>query len=209
MTKEEKELDDSDGTGIIDLDDDDLGIDDYSDYTASAPMDKRPDLLKDLTDFDPIIKDKINGWLGRVWNEEQKNYVIEPNLTPVMNMKSALWCIDFLKTYARKTNIITNIDRDEYKYLWTDIIDVIWMSWATRKDFGVTNSSDRLMICNQLEHFAILVLMGAGDGKYTKFLGTATNRNESVNLNPETNRPMTPQKTGFFNNIKSKLMGGK
>jgi len=187
----------------------DLSFNDYG-MGAQPPMERHSGLLKDLTNFDDIIKDIVNSWLGRVWNQEKSEFVTDPLIKPIMNELCALWCIGFLKTYARKTNIITNITKTEYNELHVDIIRVIWLGLATRDDFGIQNTSDLYRICVELEHAAILVLMGAGDGKYTKFLGESVQRNESVSYTnaAENSRPQMRQgKPGLLAGLKNRLLG--
>jgi len=184
----------------------DLGFNDFDNFgSTTTPMEKHGDLLKDLTNFDPQIKDKVNGWLGRVWNEEHGKYLRDPRTEPIMNEKCALWCIGFLKTYERKTNLITNIDEDEMKYFKFDIIKVVWGNFCTRDDFGITSESDRDRIANELEHSAFLVLAGAGNGKYTKFFSESVTRNENVNLGENNNQKIQSNRGGLLNTIKNRI----
>lgn len=141
------------------------------------------DLLKELTNFDPYLKETVNGWLGLVWNEDEGKFIRDQNLVPIMNIRCAGWCISFLKTYTRKNNIITDIGKKEYIFLVSDIIDVAWLNLGTRmEDFQIKSLGDVIRICNELEHAACLVLMGAGDGKYNRLLGDTTRRNESLSM---------------------------
>jgi len=190
----------------VDMFKEDLGFNDNFDNfgAMSTPMEKYGDLLKDLTNFDPQIKDRINGWLGRVWNEESGKYLADPRTEPIMNEKCALWCIGFLKTYERKTNFITNIDQDEMKYFKHDIIRVVWGNFCTRDDFGITSESDRDRIANELEHSAFLVLAGAGNGKYTKFFSESVTRNENVTLG-NNNQNIQTRRGGLLNTIKNRI----
>ena len=113
---------------------DDLGFDDYLGGDVQTPMQKHGDLLKQLTDFKPYIKEKVNGWLGLVWDEDTSKFVRHPEVQPIMNKKCAAWCIDYLKTYTRDNNIITNIGRREYEFLVMDIIEVVWLDIGTRME---------------------------------------------------------------------------
>jgi len=179
-------LDEKDNLDNSDDDDnifnDDFDFDDF-DSGGKSTLQKHGDLLKDLTNFAPFIKDKVNGWLGLRWSQEEQDYIKDPNIRPIMNQKCAAWCIDFLKTYTRENNIITHIGGDEYKNLIIDIIDVVWTDIGCRTEyFGIKNNCDLHRVCVELQHAAELVLMGAGDGKYTKFLSSSTSRHESVNL---------------------------
>lgn len=200
--KEENPLDDGP--------DDDFG-DYYSDMSSPTSMQKYNDLLKELTDFNPIVKDTINGWLGLTWNEETRKYEQNNLLEPIMNMKGAMWCATNLKTYLRKTNFLTNISEEEYKWLYWDINRVVWIDFVTRDDFGVKNNQDYHRIGIELVHSAILLLTGAGGGKYTQFLGSSTMRNEHVNIgqSPQT-MALVPQKkrVGLLGMAKRMLIGG-
>jgi len=184
----------------------------------SPPMEKQSDLLKQLTNFDPYVRDKVNGWLGLVWDEDKERFVQSRYIKPIMNQRAAQWCIDYLKTYARENNIITDIGRDEYNNIVADIIDVVWLNLGTRpEEFRIRNNGDALRVAVELQHAAELVLMGAGDGKYSKLLSTTTQRSESVQLgNQPMQAPMYPQpqmqevkKAGMFTKIKSALFGAK
>lgn len=165
---------------------DDLGFDDYLGGDVQTPMQKHGDLLKQLTDFKPYIKEKVNGWLGLVWDEDTSKFVRHPEVQPIMNKKCAAWCIDYLKTYTRDNNIITNIGRREYEFLVMDIIEVVWLDIGTRmEEFDIKGNADLHRICVELQHAAELILMGAGDGKYNKLLQEATMRHENISsVNP-------------------------
>ena len=161
--------------------DDDLG--DYGGGDISTPMEKHSDLLKQLTNFGPFIKDKINGWLGLTWDAQTEKWINDSDVEPIMNKKCAAWCIDYLKTYTRDNNIITNIGKDEYSNIVDDIIEVVWLGIGTRmEDFEIHEPGDLYRVCVELQHAAELVLMGAGGGKYNELLSTATSRHETVNL---------------------------
>ena len=162
-----------------DLYEDDLGDDFYDE--GQPPMEKRADLLKSLTNFDPYLKETFNSWLGLTWDEDKEKYVKNPALKPTMSLQGAAWCAGYLKTYARPNNIITDISQEEYKNIMGDIIDAIWLNLGTRDDLGIIEDGDLLRVGNEMEHAAALCLMGAGDGKYNKFLGTTISRHENVN----------------------------
>ena len=103
-------LDDSLGSdNELFSDDLDMGYNDFLDNNSAAPMDKHKDLLMDLTDFDPELRDKVNYWLGRVWDSDQEKYVQDKNLKPLMTEELAVWAVSFLRNYSKKTNIITHI----------------------------------------------------------------------------------------------------
>ncbi len=162
------------------IDDYDLYGDDLLSEGGPPPMQKHSDLLKSLTDFNPYIKEAINNWLGMTWDENQKVYVDNPEVRKIMNMNGAIWCASLMKTYARGNNIITDISSDEYKNILADHIEAIWLNLGTRDDLGINEDGDLIRVGNELEHSAALALMGAGDGKYNKFLGTTITRSEQV-----------------------------
>jgi hypothetical protein len=195
-----------------DLDNNSNSMDFLGDNQIS-PINKYNELLKDLTDFDLIIKDTIRSWLGLVWNEQKKEYLPSPELEPIINYKGAAWCIGFLKTYARKTNIITTIRKEDYEFLHLDIISMAWLALGTRDDFGIKSNSDLFRIAVELEHSAILVLMGAGEGKYNNLLSTATSRHENVNYSPYmpggNMQQMPIKKKGFFKSMAEAITGAR
>jgi len=166
--------DDSDKWG-----DDYLG-DDFLGEEAIPPMKKHQDLLKDLTNFSPYLKNCYNNWLGIIWDEESKKWIQDPVIKPVMKVQGANWCAGFLSTYTRSNNIITDINKEDYKDIMGDIVENIWLNLGTRDDIGIDDEGDLLRVANELEHASALALMGAGDGRYNKFLQTTINRHENV-----------------------------
>jgi len=128
-----------------------------------------------------------------------------------MNRHCAAWCVGCLKTYARGNNIITDMNSEAYKNMMGDIIENVWLNVGTRADgdFDIKEDGDILRICNEVEHAAGLVLMGAGDGKYNKFLGTTVSRSESISLNPNVQRQDDNTKFvrggSIFNRIADKM----
>ena len=167
-----------------DFDDFNDNFDDLNDFNddrggfsadGQIAMEKHSDLLKELTSFAPYLKATVNNWLGVTWDDLKKKYVVNKNIEPIMNIKGVTWCIGRLGTYTRKNNIITNISSADYKAIIMDLIKELWLNVMTRKkEFGLTNNGDVLRVCNELQHAAELVLMGAGNGKYTTFLGSNT-----------------------------------
>ena len=191
---------------------DDAGYDDlgFGEDTLS-PMEKHSDLLKQLTNFEPFIKAKINGWLGLRWDEDQSKWVDDKQVEAIMTRKCAAWCIDYLKTYTRDNNIITNIGKEEYNNIVSDIIDVVWIDIGTRtEEFGIENDGDLHRVCVELQHAAELILMGAGGGKYNELLSKATTRHENVNLSNPNQTLIYPQqkKVGMLGKLKKLLVGG-
>jgi len=174
----EDEIED-DGLDDDSLYGDDL-TDDYLDGEGQSPLDKHKDLLKSLTNFDPYLKDTLNNWLGLTWDENKETYVRNPLLQPIMNLNGASWCIGMLKTYTRDNNIITDISSEEYKNMMGDIIESVWLNLGTRDELGIKKDGDLLRVANEIEHAAALVLMGAGDGRYNKMLGTTFSQHTNI-----------------------------
>ena len=176
---------------------DDFEDDNYSDDFSGAgddttALEKHQDLLKDLTNFNPYLKNTVNHWLGITWDEEENKFIRKSGVKPIMNIQGATWCIGRIMAYTRSNNIITNIGSQEYKYIMEDFIDEIWLNLGTRaEEFGITEEGDIQRVANELEHAAALVLMGAGDGKYNQLLAETTHRNITENITP--GRPIHEQ----------------
>lgn len=213
--KEEKEIHEEEYSrdeddGLLDSDDfnDDLGIGDIGE--GLSPMEKHNDLLMQLTDFTPSLKEMVHGWLGLVYSEKDNGF-IQVN-KPVMNEDCAAWCITFLKNYTKRTNLITNIGANEYKFIMKDCIKTLWYNIGSRADldFGIKSNGDIFRVCTEIEHSIALVLMGAGDGKYTEFFSTTTNRNENIQQSSGVQMPQVPQmveRPTFTQKVK-KMLGG-
>lgn len=183
------------------LDDDDFGSAD------NPPLKKHNDLLKELTNFHPFIKQTVNNWLGLTWNQEKQEYVRYENIPPIMNTRGAAWCIGFLQKYARENNIITNISKNDYIIIMTDVIEVVWKNIGTRaEEFEITNNGDILRVCTEMENSIALVLMGAGDGKYNKFLGETVQRMEHHTIGNQ-NSQQPNKKSGMLERLKNEIMG--
>lgn len=183
----------------------DFGGDFYGGGGGDAPIFKHSDLLKDLTNFDPLVQKRIKNWLGLEWDDKVRNYRKYKNLATI-NEKGAKWAIGFLQTYQNKPNLLTNISRDEFKNLHLNILKVVWRVFPTIDEFEVKGTADWYRLCSELEDSAFLVLAGAGDGKYTKFFGDSVSRHENVSLSPQqvNNRGSN---RGVLGTIKDKLLG--
>lgn len=190
-----------------DLDDIDTS---FGDDNTIAPMEKHKDLLLKLTDFDPYLKTQIMEWLGMYWSDAKGEWITNKNLKPMLNIQGARWGVNFLRTYTRDNNIITNFEREDYKSIMRSVIKVAHYIPAVRsEDFGLKNNSDILTFSNQLIDSIKLVLLGAGGNKnYTEFLQKAVTRHETVNVsdNQNTNR-LRPNKKGVLNSLKNYLGG--
>jgi hypothetical protein len=204
-TDSENDLLDDDSSDFEDLDQEDDLMDNEG---GEQVMDKHRDLLRQLTNFSPYLKEVVNGWLGLVWSEEDGKYVRQVGVEPIMNVNCASWCVSLLKTYTRENNIITDISKDNYNYIVADLIETVWINLGTRDvEFGLRNDGDIQRVAVEVQHAAELVLMGAGDGRYNKFLGaTYTNmergsRQEGRNSNQQTQEPIRRQGfiSGFLN----------
>lgn len=177
------------------IDDTDLPLDeDFNDMNVGddftgggdSAIDKHQDLLKDLTDFDPAIKKLVNHWLGLTWNEQEGKFKENKFVNPVMNLQGATWCIGRLLTFIRPNNIITNIRSEEYKYIMQDFIHETWINVGSRaEEFGIQHDGDILRVCQEMQNYAELVLMGAGDGKYNNLLKETTHRSISETITPQ------------------------
>ena len=157
----------------------------FNDGGGVAPIEKHNDLLKELTNFAPFLRSTVNNWLGIQWSEVDEKFVPNKNIKPIMNIHGANWCVGRLQIYARPNNIITDISSTDYQFLHEDIIEEVWINIGTRsEEFGIRNEGDILRVANELIHASTLVLMGAGDGRYNKFLGTSINRHENISADP-------------------------
>jgi len=204
-------LDDPESLDDFDDDDDDSGFDDFNDASdyggaeGQVAIEKHNDLLKELTSFSPYLKTTVNNWLGITWSDKYKKYLPNENISPIMNIKGVTWCIGRIGTYTRKNNILTHIEYKDYCAIMTDFIKEIWLNIMTRKkEFGLISNGDVLRVCNELQHAAELVLMGAGGGKYSKFLGSTTNYNVNEQVVPRQPLPVTTKS----NRVKRLFFGG-
>ncbi len=217
----EEPLDDEpldDGLGDDPLDGgfgDDLFADDYG-MGGISPLDKHKDLLKDLTNFEPYLRDTVNNWLGLTWDEDKGKCIPSKFIKPIMSIQGAAWCIGLMKTYTRSNNIITDINEEEYKNMLSDHIGAIWLNLGTRPELGIKDDGDLIRVANEMEHSAALVMMGAGDGKYNKMLGTTYSHHTTGN--PNQNMGMMPgqmmpgqmvkeQKPSMMQKVKKLLTG--
>lgn len=195
-----------------DLDDFDLLGDDYGKIT---PMDKHSDLLKGLTKFSPFIRTLYNNWLGIVWNEEEKKFMTDKRLQPIMNIVGANWHASFIQTYVRDNNILAHLNRDEYYDLLEDVNRTLLLAYAKRyEEFGFCCYADVIRVWNEVEDASLLALSGAGGGKYSDFLGGGIIQyrgqysEQQGNLPPQ-NMPYTPpqKRRGVFGRLADKLIG--
>jgi len=134
-----------------------------------------------------------------------------------MNRHCAAWCVGCLKTYARGNNIITDMNSEAYKNMMGDIIENVWLNVGTRADgdFDIKEDGDILRICNEVEHAAGLVLMGAGDGRYNKFLAGTMSTSYNGQLGgqmqqggmPNINVNQNPNKVGALRKMKEVFLG--
>ncbi len=203
----DKDVSDLEEDDFENLDDEDDLMDDFE--GGEQVMDKHKDLLRQLTNFDPYLKETVNGWLGIYWNEEEKKFMKQPGVEPIMNVNCAAWCVSFLKTYTRENNIITDISKDNYIYIVSDIVETLWLNLGTRdKEFGLNSEGDILRVAVELQHAAELVLMGAGDGRYNKFLGSTYNSiDRSSNMDGRSEKEYSEpiRRQGFFKQFVNSL----
>jgi hypothetical protein len=160
-------------------------------YGSESPMTRHSDLLKELTNFSESTQARFRNWLGLEYDDKKKDYVRKR--TPMMNEQGAWAALEILQVYQVKSNFLTNMNDDVFKWFWSDIIEVVWNSFGCCYDiYEIKTTEDLSRICQGLEHSAILVLVGAEGGKYTTFLGTTIQRNENVNITPQQSQQMQP-----------------
>ena len=187
-----------------DLLDSDLGFDDVGLGSGTAPMEKHNDLLKELTNFKPFLKELFKEWLGLKWSDQLKAYERDESVDPIMNVRCAKRCLSILRTYTRNNNIITNVDKTDYTHIMMDVIEEVWLNLGTRmEEFEIKSNGDVLIIANQMEHATKLILMGAGDGKYNDLLKESVQRTESVHLSDPRSSGFEekPKKQGFLRTL--------
>ena len=188
----------------------DLGFDDGS-MGGPTPMEKHSDLLKSLTDFEPFMKIMVAEWLGMVWSEGDEDWVEDPNVEPTMNLHGARWCVNFMRVYTRDNNIITNLDKDNYVMIMSDVVETAWLNIGCRsEEFAIKSDGDILKVCNQLEHAAALVLIGTGGtSNYKDLLTKSVSRSENVQYHEGNygRMPMPEKKMGFFQSVGNMFKG--
>lgn len=199
----------------LDLNEDsanDFNFNDWGGDYNQSPSNKQAGLLKELTDLDPVLKNRVASWLGLVYDEDEQKYIKKRDA--IINEAGAEWAVGFLKTYMSKSNFITNISQEEFKNIQLDIIQVVWLVFPTIDEFGIKSNADYYRLCTELDNSAFLILAGAGDGKYTKFFGDSVQRTEHINLSPGSMQTMQqmPQlyqakKIGIIQSVKNKLLG--
>ena len=163
---------------------DDLGFGDVGGGDGMNAMQKHSELLKELMNFAPYLKEKYNGWLGVVWDQNSNTYVRNPLLKPIMNVQCAAWCVTFMNTYARDNNMITYISPVEYAEIYEDLIDTVMFNIGTRsEEFEIKEYGDIMRVCDEIIHTSLFVMMGSGEGRASKILSESVHRNENVNYN--------------------------
>lgn len=207
MGDDDSDLGTSEDNLLDDSLDDSFGGDAWGNESHS-PIDKHASLLKELTNFKPIIQRRFHNWLGLEFDNDKQEFTKQRHA--IMNERGAWWAIGFLQTYQCETNIITNISQHEFNNLQLDMIDVAWRDFGVHDDFGIKCLADWSKICTELQTAAFLVLAGAGDGKYTKFLGESVSRTETINMSqPQGNRPRIRGQPGMLGKLKNTLLGRK
>jgi len=201
----------NDGLGDSGLYNDNLYSDDFFGGGDQTTLKKQSDLLKELTNFSPYLREALNNWLGLNWDESTQKFVRNPGITPIMSLKGGVWCAGYLRTYARNNNIITHLDEDSYKFMMADHIEAIWINLGTRDDLGIKHDGDLLRVANEMQHAAELALLGASEGRYNKLLGSTStyhysNQGMPNPIMPQVQMPMQPQ-GGMVNKLKRMLVG--
>jgi len=144
-----------------------------SGFSTQPPMERQyPDLLKGLTDFSAYLRSLYNNWTGLTWNEEAKEFMQNPNIEPIMNIKGANWFVGFIETYVRKNNSLSWLNTDEYYAIFDDINRTLFLTVGSRYDeFGFKCNSDVIRVWNEVENASLLAISAAGSGKMMNFLG--------------------------------------
>lgn len=186
-----------------DLFSEDLGGGDAGFSGGLNPMEKHSDLLKSLTDFEPFMKTIVSEWLGMVWSEKEEKYVTDELVKPTMNLYGARWCINFLRIYTRDNNIITNLDKDTYADMMSDVTDTVFLNIGCRaEEFEIDNDGDILKVGNQLIHATSLVLVGTGgSNNYKDLLTKSTSRSENVSFTENSGLRTPPRKKGLLSGV--------
>jgi len=169
----------------------------------SPPMDSKRDLLQHLTNFKDMLAMKRHTWSGDVLDENGK--WILGAVPPTMNQQGINQGISFLQRYAHPSNFLTHLDRENFWYIMTDIVENTWDLFGRKKEgFGIKTEEELQYICDDIEHTAMLILIGAAHGEYKKFFGSTASFNYNMNpnnmgqnFNPY-NPQQEPQKRGSF-----------
>jgi len=171
---------------------------------------RNDELFKTLTNFEPVLRDTVNSWVGNVWDDNLKKYVPSGILDRKINEKGAAYYIGFIRTYAKSTNILTNLDQSQSRYIQKEIIDAIFLSMAEKsEEFEIKTSADIIILGNEIIHTAFLVLYGAEAGKYGEIISKTTTRHENISqVNPNYSVPQQKNKKGFFSNLRNGIFGG-
>jgi len=139
-------------------------------------------------------------------SRSDENKRCEPGTEPDMNIKGVRWCIDLMRPYMRKNNIITELDREAYKGVMLEVYDLVYLGVGERAvDFEIKNDSTFAKVCNQICHSILLILIGASGSKnYKQWLQESNQRTEHVQVNNDQNQqPMQVKKPTFMDSIKN------
>jgi len=196
---------------IVD-DDSDFTDDIDDDFSAGSSLESRnPELLKQLMNFDPFIKDKINGWLGLVWSERDKIFKPNKHIRPIMNIFCANWCSTFVQTYTRNTNVMANITTETFNNIMTDASKIlIYNIYPRMEEFGIKEIGDAERVINELLHSSEILLCSIGGGKMADVISKNVTRSEHVNLTDGGSNTsiQTPKSNGFSKFI-NKMVGDR
>ena len=162
-----------------DYDNFDSDIDNYG-YDEYQEEQQHDALYGKLTDFNPYLTQLIMEWLGMYYDSNKQEYVRDPAVKPIMNIKGARWCVTFLRTYARNNNIMTRVGDKAFMYMMQDVVRTLWLNIGTRaEEFNIQNNGDIMAVCNQMIHTTELVLCGAvGNRTYSDTISGSYRFNE-------------------------------
>lgn len=195
------------------FDNEDFNLGGYDDVGGlnATPIERHQELYKQLMDFKPYLREKFQQWVGAKWDEEAKKFVKNESARQIMNEKGAMYFISYITTYARENNILTYIGQQEYRNLQLDILQTVISSLVEHaEEFEIKTQADNRRVVDEVMHTSMLVLMGAGEGKYSKLLTESTQRHENVNYgNPyeQAQRPQMPKRGGLWSGMK-RMFGG-
>jgi len=201
----DEDLDDLDN--FDNLNEENLSKDNSLGFDSDMQDQRHSDLLKGLTDFDPYLKQMVSEWLGMTWDETKGTMIKNPDLNPLMNVEGVRWCINFLRTYVRGNNIITNLKEDSYNNIMRDIALFSEVSLEVQREkFGIKDIITTRTIATQLYHSADLVLMGAGGKRnYQDLITGVVNINQNENISNQPNQNRQNPSEGFVNQAKKFL----
>lgn len=184
-------------------DNNDMFSNDMFGQDNNSVMEKFPELLKGMTNFESYKLKLYRGWMGITWDSIKKKYRVNPELKPIMNKKGSNWGKTLLETYSRNNNILSQLRGEEQ----ADIIDggltdTLFSNLADNYyHFNFENSSAVLRVWNEIDHGALLAISGS-DGSYSKVLaGRDGGMMQYREGNMSQQQMQVPKKLGMFKRL--------